>query len=424
MPRKAAGLTAVTVRNAKPGRYGDGGGLFLLVREGGAKFWLFRYRTAGKMREMGLGRAGGDAGAVTLADAREKARALHDVVRAGKDPLAERERAATEAAAAAQAKAIKGKTFRVVADAYIAAHGGAWRNPKHAAQWLATLETYVMPHMGDLQVSDVATGDVMAALTPIWHQKAETASRVRGRIEAVLDYAKAMGWREGDNPARWRGHIANLLPKRSKVAPAGHHAALPWQEVPAFMADLQAREGISALALRFIILTAARTGEVLGACWREIDLVEGVWTVPAQRMKAQKEHRVPLSDSALAILRRVLLVRPDGDTKGESFVFPGGRKGRPLSGMAGLMTLRRMGRDDLTSHGFRSSFRDWAAERTSYAREVAEMALAHTISDKVEAAYRRGDLFDKRRRLMSDWATFCATPAAEGGNVTPIRAVG
>jgi integrase len=328
------------------------------------------------------------------------------------------------AQADAQQTAILAMTFRAVTNAYLAAHEAGWRNPKHRAQWRATLKTYVFPHFGELPVADVNTGHVMAALEPIWREKAETASRLRGRIEAVLDYAAARGWRTGENPARWRGHIANLLPRRSKIARVEHHAALPWQDISAFLIDLRSRDGLGARALEFAILTAARTGEVLGARWSEINLDEAVWTVPAKRMKAGQEHRVPLSDAALAIVRALLPLRPADDAEGKAFVFPGARRSRPLSGMAMLMLLRRMGRADLTAHGFRSTFRDWAAECTGYAREVAEAALAHTLRDKVEAAYRRGDLFEKRRRLMDDWAAFCARPAIEAGSVTPIRAAG
>lgn len=419
--RKAAGLTAATVRSAKPGRYGDGNGLYLLVREGGARWWLFRYHANGKMREMGLGKAGGDREAVTLAAAREKARVLREAVRAGGDPLAQREADAKAASAAAQQAAVLAMTFRAVTTAYLAAHESGWRNAKHRAQWAATLDTYVMPHMGDFPVGDVETGHVMAALEPIWTAKPETASRVRGRIEAVLDYATARGWRTGENPARWRGHVANLLPSRAKVARVEHHAALPWQDAGAFLTDLRGREGLGARALEFVILTAARTGEVLGAQWQEIDMVEAVWTVPAERMKAGREHRVPLTDAALAVLRGLLPLRPADDTKGESYVFPGARKSRPLSGMAMLMLLRRMERGELTAHGFRSTFRDWASESTAFDRETAEAALAHTLRDKVEAAYRRGDLFDKRRKLMDAWATFCAKPMPKGSAATPIR---
>jgi integrase len=305
-----------------------------------------------------------------------------------------------------------------VADLYIAAHEGSWRNPKHRQQWRNTLAAEAYPHMGELPAADVDTAHVMAALEPIWRTKPETATRLRGRIEAVLAYAKARGWRSGENPARWRGHVANMLPKRSKVAPVVHHAALPWRDVAAFMADLRAEGGLAPRALELTILTAARSGEVLNARWPEFDLDEAVWTVPAERMKGGKQHRVPLAPAAVALLRSLLVLR---DAKRGDWVFPGARTARPLSNMAMEMVLRRMERGDLTVHGFRSSFRDWCAESTGYQREVAEAALAHTLGDKVEAAYRRGDLFEKRRRLMEDWATFCARIAPAAGDVVPLR---
>lgn len=416
MPRKVEPLTAAKVRTAKPGRYGDGGGLYLLVRGPEARFWLFRYTTAGKMREMGLGPASGPS-AVTLADARGKARKLHDVVRDGHDPLLERERAReAEAALAAMAEA-KRMTFRQVAAAYIAAHESSWRNTKHRQQWSNTLDTYAHPVLGDLPVAEVDTGAVMKVLEPIWHDKAETASRLRGRIETVLDYAKARGWREGENPARWRGHIANMLPKRSKVQPVEHHPALPWREIGGFMAALAGQDTLGARALEFTVLTGARTSEALNAQWSEIDLREGVWTVPAARMKAGREHRVPLPDAALGVLQVVAPLRDDACG---GWVFPGQRAGRPLSNMVFLMLLRRMGRGDLTAHGFRSAFRDWAAE-TGQPADVAEAALAHTLGNKVQAAYQRGDLLDRRRKLMKDWAGFCARLAVSA-DVVQIRA--
>jgi integrase len=417
------------VKKLPPGRHGDGSGLYLLVRpatvkqkaagaKDGGRFWLYRYTCDGRMREMGLGTALGT-GAVSLKDARAKAAELHKLVKAGVDPLARREAEAEAEKAATQAAAARAKTFREVTTLYLAAHEAGWRNTKHRAQWQATLDAYAMPHMGDLPVAEVDTAHVMAALEPIWHAKAETASRVRGRIEAVIDYAKARGWRSGENPARWRGHVANMLPNRSKVQPVEHHAALPWRDIGAFMAELRAEAGLGARALEFAILTAARTGEVLGAKWTEIDMQEAVWTVPGERMKANREHRVPLSEAALAVLRGVLPLR---NVEAGDWVFPGAKAGRPLSGMAMLMLLRRMQRGDLTAHGFRSALRDWTAETTGYSREVAEAALAHTLGDRVEAAYRRGDLFQKRRRLMQDWATFCGRQAAPSESVTPIRA--
>jgi integrase len=415
VPRKAEGLTAAKVRTAKPGRYGDGVGLYLLVRGPEARFWLFRYTREGKMREMGLGPARGPSG-VSLTDARGKARRLHDVVREGRDPLAERDAAkAAEAAAARQVRA-RTMTFRDCAVAYIAAHEASWRNAKHRQQWSSTLDTYAYPILGNLPVSDVDTGAVMRVLEPIWREKAETASRLRGRIESVLDYAKARGWRDAENSARWRGHVANMLPKRSKVQPVEHHAALPWREIGAFMAELSTREGLGALALRFTILTAARTGEAIEARWSEIDVAAGVWTVPASRMKAAREHRVPLSEAALAVLSAVAPLRDDA--RGGR-VFPGSRPGRPMSNRVFLMVLRRMERGDLTAHGFRSCFRDWAAE-TGQPADVAEAALAHTLGNKVQAAYQRGDLLERRRKLMELWAAFCERPQTDA-EIVPLR---
>ena len=426
MPRRAAGLTAAKVRTAKPGRYGDGGGLYLLVRAPEGRFWVFRYTMPGaKMREVGLGRAGSGAGAVALAEARERAADLQRSVKAGVDPLAKREADAASAAAEAAAAAIRGKTFRDVAELFLASHEAGWRNPKHRQQWRNTLEAYAHPHMGAVPVADVGTAHVMAALEPIWTAKPETASRVRGRIEAVLDYAAAREWRRGENPARWRGHLAKLLLSLGRVAKVRHHAALPWAEVPHFMRLLRQREGTAARALELAVLTAARTGEVLGMRWSEIDFAQAVWTVPAERMKAGREHRVPLAPAAVALLRG--LPPPDApnhltEGAGAALVFPGAGAGRPLSNMAMLMLLRRMGRGDLTAHGFRSSFRDWAAEATTFPRELAEAALAHVNADKTEAAYQRGDLLGKRRRLMEAWAAYCAKSAEMGGRVVSITA--
>jgi integrase len=406
--RKAMGLTAAKVRTAKPGRYGDGRGLYLFVRSADARFWVYRYTREGRMREMGLGRAGEGDEAVSLAEARDKAAVLFKLVREGVDPLDQREAEAKAAAAEAQKAAIRGTTFRTVAERYLDAHEKTWRNPKHRLQWRNTLDTYAHPHFGDLPVGEVATEHVLAALEPIWRAKPETATRVRGRIESVLDYAAAREWRTGENPARWRGHLANLLPARGKVAPVEHHAALPWHEIGAFLPLLEAQAGVSAKALHFLILTAARSGEVLGARWGELDLAAKVWTVPAARMKAGREHRVPLSAPALAILTEMRALRRVDAA--EAFVFPGAAEGRPLSIMAMAMVLRRMKRGDLTVHGFRSTFRDWVGEATVTPREVAEAALAHTLADKTEAAYARGDLFAKRVRLMEDWAKFCRLP--------------
>jgi integrase len=292
---------------------------------------------------------------------------------------------------------------------------------RHAKQWPATLESYVYPAIGALPVRSIETGHVTSIIEPLWSAKPETASRVRGRIESVLNYAKVHGWREGDNPARWRGHLENVLPKRSKMAPVVHHAALPWNEIGGFMEKLTALDSVPAMALRFAILTAARSGEVMGARWSEIDFAAKVWTIPPHRMKAGQEHRVPLSDDALAILAKATDERGQPDQGG--LIFPGTTAERPLSERGLRQVLWRMARKDLTVHGFRSTFRDWCGEATSYPRDLAEAALAHTLKDKVEAAYRRGDLLERRRRLMEEWATFCAQPKpANGATVVPIRA--
>jgi integrase len=402
-----AKLTArevVTLREA--GSHADGDGLYLQVAPGGSRSWFLRYQRHGRRRELGLG----GFPAVSLADAREKAGAARRMLAAGGDPI-EARRAERNKAEVAVAKVV---TFKEAAERYITAHKAGWRNPKHRAQWTATLETYAYPHFGALAVAAVDVGLVLQAVEPIWSVKPETAGRVRGRIEAIIDWATARGYRTGENPARWRGHLENLLPARSKVRRVEHHAALPYPEIGTFLAELRKQAGIAARALEFTILTAARTGEAIGARWDEFNIAERIWIIPAERMKAGKEHRVPLSDAALAILTEMAAIRL-GD-----HVFPGGRIERPISNMAMLMTLRRMGRDDLTTHGFRSSFRDWCAERTAFPAEVAEMALAHAVGDKVEAAYRRGDLFAKRRQLADAWAKFCAS--APAGEVVPIRA--
>ena len=414
MARAIERLTALKVeKTKKPGMYADGGGLYLRVTPEGARNWVLRYMLDRRPRWMGLG----PLALYGLAEARS--RALHARQRRhdGMDPIdarrADRARQRLDAA-----KAI---TFKQCAENYIAAHRAGWRNEKHAAQWGATLTAYAYPVIGALAVQAVDTGLVLKALEPIWTAKPETASRLRGRLESVLDFAKVRGYRDGENPARWRGHLAKLLPARSKVRAVEHHAALPYAELPAFLTVLRAQEGIAARALEFLILTAARTGEVIGARWNEIDLLDKVWTAPSERMKAHREHRVPLSPRALAIVAEMKAAR-QGDAD-ESFVFAGRKPGRPLSNMAFLMLLRRMVRADLTAHGFRATFKTWASERTSFQNEIVEASLAHTIGDKVEQAYRRGDLFDKRRRLMQQWAMFCASAPTQDrqGNVTPLR---
>jgi len=411
MPRKVSNaLTPLAVKNAKPGRHADGGGLHLLVKKTGARSWVYRFMLKGKARDIGLG-AGAGTDAISLAAARDAASALRLKVRAGIDPLEERRQGASEALAEAQAAKIAGITFKDVAAAYIAANEGSWRNDKHRQQWRNTLVSYVYPVIGDLPVADIGTAHVLKILEPIWQNKPETASRIRGRIETVLDAAKARGYRKGENPARWRGHIAQILPARPRLT-RGHHKALPYEEIPPFLVQLREREAMAALMLEFLILTATRTNEVLGATWSEADLDKAIWTIPAARMKAGKEHRIPLSPRAVEILDVVKSLDKD-------WLFPAD-SGRRMSSMAMSMLLRRM-KIDATVHGFRSGFRDWAAECTAYAHEVCEMALAHVIGNKAEAAYRRGDLFEKRRRLMADWATYCASESVAGAKVTPIR---
>jgi integrase len=389
-----AKLSALKVRTlASPGRYGDGGNLWFQVRDADHRSWLFRYTLHGRARQMGLGPYPD----VPLAEARECARTCRAQVRAGVDPIDHR---AADMQAKRQA-ATGGITFAGVAERYLAAHEATWRNEKHRYQWRATLTTAATA-FGDKSVSAIGTGDVTGLLEPMWRKTPETASRLRGRIESVLDYARVHGWRAGDNPARWKGHLDHILPSASQVARVEHHPALPWRDIGAFMAALRPQPGVAALALRFTVLTASRTGEVIGARWVEMDLDSAIWSIPGDRMKAGRPHRVPLSAPCVALLRAVEPYRTQGE-----WIFPGGKAGKPLSNMSMTMTLRRMDRHDITVHGFRSTFRDWCSEATDYPGDVAEAALAHVIGDKVEAAYRRGDLFDKRRSLMNDWAAFC-----------------
>lgn len=414
MGKKADAMGPLAVaRLTTPGLHFVGGvaGLGLQVAPTGARSWVLRLVVGGKRREMGLGGFPD----VTLAGAREAARAARAKVKAGTDPI-EEGRANRSAARASRLAAL---TFDEAARRYIAQHAAGWSNPKHAAQWRSTLATYAHPAIGEMLVRDVELPQVLAVLEPLWTTKTETASRLRGRIEAVLDWAIGRGYRLGPNPARWKGGLAACLPAPAKVARVEHHTALPLGQVGAFMQALRAQAGQGARALEFAILTAARSGEVRGALWSEIDRAAAVWTVSAARMKAKREHRVPLSDAALALLDALPRIA------GDALVFPA-QRGGPLSDMTLSAVLRRMA-VDAVPHGFRSTFRDWAAERTNYPREAAEMALAHAIGDKVEAAYRRGDLFDKRRQMMSDWAAFCAGVEAEGGepwrrdNVIQIR---
>jgi integrase len=419
MARTLNRLTDRRVKTAPPGMHCDGGGLYLQVSAGAdgtvRKSWIFRFATTkaerktdpelGRERQMGLGTFSD----TSLAQAREKAAAARKQREQRVDPI-EAKYALRAAAELSKAKAM---TFDQCREGYIAAHRAGWRNTKHAHQWTSTLHTYVSPIFGKLPVQAINVALVMKALEPIWSTKPDTASRVRGRIECILDWAGARGFRAGENPARWRGHLDKLLPARGKVRKIKHHAALPYAEIAAFMTDLREREGIAARALEFTILTAARTGEALGARWDEIDRKAEMWAVPADRTKGAREHRVPLSAAALAVIEQMQKIREN------DYVFPGERRAT-LSNMAMDMLLRRMDRD-VTVHGFRSTFRDWVSEQTNFQGEIAEAALAHVVGDKVEAAYRRGDLFDKRRRLMSAWAEFCGR-ALTAGTVVPLRA--
>jgi integrase len=399
MARRGKGLTTRKVETAKPGKYEDGHGLRLVVSPSGARKWVFRFMRAGKRVEMGLGSAAD----VSLAEARERAADARRLVKAGKDPIAARR---------AERTAGEDETFGPFALKLIDTIETGFRNQKHRAQWRNTLTTYATP-IWNKRLTQIETDDVLACLKPIWQAKAETASRVRGRIERVLDAAAARGFRPRDNPARWRGHLANLLPRRQKLA-RGHHAAMPFDDVPEFIARLREVEGVSAHALEFAVLTAARSGEVLGARWSEIDLTGKVWTVHAGRTKAAREHRVPLTDRAVAILEIMAA------TRASDFVFPGAKRGASLSVTALTMAMRRTGAGEFTVHGFRSAFRDWTGERTNFSREVAEAALAHVVGDATERAYRRGDALEKRRALMEAWSAFCE-PAGDNVVVPMAR---
>jgi integrase len=405
MAREIHRLNSLAVNRAsEPGYYPDGAGLYLQVSPSGTKSWIYRYSTGGRSREMGLG----SIAALGLSDARTRAKECRQQRVMGIDPL-EAKRASAALKKLEDAKAI---TFSDAAAKYITAHETSWSNEKHRAQWKSSLEIYASPVIGTLSVAAIDTGLVLKIIEPIWRTKPETASRIRGRIESVLNWATARGFRQGENPARWKGHLDKLLPARGKVRTVKHHAALPFDELPTLMANLRACQGSGARALELTILTGLRTGEVIGACWREFNLQRKIWIVPAERMKAKREHRVPLSDYVVELLA----VLPQEN----DFLFPGERSGMPLSNMAMLQTLNRLGRSDITVHGFRSTLRDWAAERTNFPNHVVEMALAHAIGNKVEAAYRRGDLFEKRVRLMDAWAEF-ATKTPGVGEVIKLQ---
>jgi integrase len=405
MTGKLHKLSARTVAAlTRPGRHSDGGGLYLFISrdsEALRRRWVFRFTWAArKAREMGLG----GYPKISLAEARKLAAAARDEVADGRDPILARD---------ASLRASRGrKTFGECALAFIAAKQSEWRNARHRQQWRVTLETYCAP-IWAMPVQDIGTEAVLAVLRPLWQSRTETASRLRGRIEAVLDAAKAQGLRQGENPAAWRGHLSHILPRRQKLS-RGHFAAMPYRDVPSFMAALREREAIAGLALEFLILTATRSGETLGIRWPEIDLEEKVWTIPAARMKSGRSHRIPLSKRAIAILARLAEIKTGGH------VFSGQRPGKPLSSAGLEMVLRRMKVKGATVHGFRSSFRDWAGNETHFPRELAEAALAHVIGDKAEQAYRRSDALEKRRALMEAWAAYCESR----GNVISLMVRG
>jgi integrase len=400
MARKAKELSALEVaRLAKPGLHAVGGvaGLALLISPSGGKSWILRARIGSRRRDMGLGGYPD----VPLKDARESARRAREKIRIGIDPI-EEHHAAKRALIATRNNTVN---FEKATYAFLEAKSDEWKNPKHRAQWQNTLEAYAFPFIGDMPVHEIQQAHVLQVLEPIWRTKTETASRVRGRIETILDWARVRGYRTGDNPAAWKGHLDMILPKPSKITKVSHFAAMDYRQISRFMAELRKQESMGARALEFAILTAARSGEVRGATWNEFDLEQRVWTIPAERMKASKEHRVPLSQAAVDLLDALhRFARPH-------YVFPGA-KGGQLSDMALTAVLRRMGQA-VTAHGFRSTFRDWAAECTNFPNHVVEMALAHTIENKVEEAYRRGDLFEKRKKLMQAWTDYCNTPVRQ-----------
>lgn len=428
MAREIERLKALTVEKLKePGMHADGGGLYLQVSPSESKSWIFRFQLRGKRREMGLGQWP----TISLAKARAKADDCRKLLDAGKDPIKDKE----EKKAEQRLAEAQGRTFQQCAEQYIIDNKSAWRNIKHAEQWESSLETYVYPIIGDLAIKSIDVDLVLKVLeqteqdvgeiqfdfdgVKFWEARPETANRVRNRIERIMDWATARKYRSGENPARWRGHLESLLPKRSKLKGVKHFAALPYEEIGDFVQALQKQNGLGVKAFEFLILTAARTGEVLHARWNELDLAKKIWIIPAHRIKGGKEHRVPLTDRAIEILES--LGKPE---KPDDIVFHGQRKGKELSKMGLLVLLDDMKyRGKTTIHGFRSSFRDWCAEQTGFSREVAEMALAHSIGNAVEAAYRRGDLFEKRRKMMDAWAKHCATPTVKnsGNKVVKLR---
>ena len=407
MARTLNRLSNLKVAGTKrPGMYADGGGLYLRVAEGGSKQWMFRYVVNGRLRDMGIG----PEHTLTLAEARERATEARKLRLDGIDPI-EHKRVQRAATAAEAAKAM---TFKQCAEGYIKDNEAEWTNPKHRREWATTLSRYVYPVLGELPVATIDTPLVLKALKPLWERAPETASRVRGRIENVLGWATVHHYRTGDNPARWRGLLEHALPARAKVAKVKHHAALPFAQAGAFMAKVRRDTRVAARCLEFIVLTAARVSEANVATWNEIDFANRIWTVPRERMKADKEHRVPLSSAAIAMLEAMRAIRHS------DYIFPGRRNARAVGANSVLRFAKEAAGINVTTHGLRSTFRDWAAERTNFPREVAEMALAHAIPDAVEAAYRRGDLFEKRRKLMDAWAAYCAKIEMDAGKVVAL----
>ncbi len=405
MARQINKLKALVVRQIKEsGWYADGLGLYLQVSPSLSKSWVYRYEVGGKERRHGLG----SYPTFSLEDAREAAKVCRRLRKDGHDPIDYRK---NERALRALEKA-KGMTFSDCVDKYITSHKPSWKSAKHAQQWENTLKTYAKPVIGELPVQNIDVGLVLQVLEPIWQEKTETATRVRQRMESVLDWATARGYRSGENPARWKGHLDKLLPKRSKVQKIKHHEAMPYADVSDYYLRIREKETIAARALAFIVLTATRSSEAREASWSEIDMVEGVWVIPPERMKGGRTHRVPLTPECLSILEKVKPLNRDG------MVFPGMKKGQAISSAA-LHKYFKGQHPNLTVHGFRSSFRDWCAEMTNYPRELAESALAHALRDKTEAAYQRGDLLERRRKLMEAWAVYCTQ--SKNGEVLPIN---
>ena len=398
MTRTLNRLTSLKVAREKaPGMYADGGSLYLRVAPGGSKQFVFRYAMNGRLRDMGIG----PVKTLTLAEARERAREARKLLLDGIDPIANK-RARVAALRSADAKAM---TFRQCAEGFIKDNEGKWKNAAHRQQWTSTLASYVYPILGDLPVAAIDTPLVLRVVKPLWGRVPETASRVRGRIEAVLGWATVHHYRSGDNPARWQGLLEHALPARIRNK---HHAALPYVENGAFMRNLRQNNSVAAQCLEMLVLTATRLKEATHATWAEIDLANRMWTIPANRMKGGREHRVPLSDDAVAVLKSMQEIRRS------DYIFPGMHAERPVGARTIADIVKELAGREITIHGFRSTFRDWASERTNFPREVAEMALAHTIPSAVEAAYRRGDLFEKRRKLMEAWAAYCGKPVANG----------